>query len=175
MRSGPRRVDVVHEQNRTLDRLGGKRTCNILPPLEEREPALPARPADPSEQRLTRQLPRSRERPGELLGRVVAAPEAAFAVGRHKGGEIDVGARQPFGDDGGRLAGEPAETALLPAANDPADIGVVGHGRPRSREREPPAGAFAATRNRPRGRRAATRTERRYQRRQTCAARRAEE
>jgi len=37
-----RGVDVVHEQNRALERPGGKRMRNIPAALEEREPALPA-------------------------------------------------------------------------------------------------------------------------------------
>ena len=147
---------------------------NVPAPFEEREPALPARPADPREERLARQPPDIRERTGELLGRVVATAETSFAVGRHECDEVDVGTRQPLGDDARRLGAEPAETALLPAANDPANVGVVRDRCPRRREGEPPARALAAARDRPRRRRAAARAQRRRQRRQPCAARRAE-
>jgi hypothetical protein len=155
MRGGSRRVDVVHKQNRPLERPGGKSVRNVPAALEEREALLAARPADPSEERLARQLPRIRERTGELLGRVVAAVEAAFAVGRHERNDIDVCARQPLGDDARRLGAKPAETALLPAAHDPADVGVIGHSRPCVCKGKPPARAFAATCYRPRRRRAA--------------------
>jgi hypothetical protein len=175
MRGRPRGVDVVHEQNRALERPGGERASNVPAPLEEREPALPPRPADPREQRLARQLPRVRERSGELLGRVVAALKAAFTVRRHEGYEIDVCARQPLGDDGRRLAGEPSEAALLPAADNRSDVGVVRHSCPRLCEREPPARTFAAACDRPRRRCAATGAQRRRQRRQTSAAHRTQE
>jgi hypothetical protein len=49
MRGGSRGVDVVYEQNRTLERPGGKGVRNIPAALEEREPALPARATDPVE------------------------------------------------------------------------------------------------------------------------------
>ena len=165
MRGGSRRIDVVHEQNRAPERPGDKSVSNIPTPLEEREPALTARPADTSEERLARQLPRIRERTGDLLGRVVAAVEAAFAVGRHERDEIDVRTRQPLGDDARRLGAKPAESALLPAANDPADVGVVSHSRACFCKRKPPTCTFAAACDRPRRRRAAARTQRRNQRR----------
>jgi hypothetical protein len=173
MRGGSRGVDVVHEQNRALERPGGKGVRNIPTALEERKPALPACAPDPVEERLARQFPRIRERTGELLGRVVATVETAFAVGRHERDEIDVRTRQSLCDDARRLGAEPAETALLPAANDPADVGVVNHSRPCAHKGKPPARAFAAACNRPRRRGAAARAQRWSQRRQPCAARRA--
>ena len=174
MRRGSRCVDVVHEQNRALERLSGKSVSDIPAPLEAREPALPARPTDPGKEGLAGQLPPFRERPRELLRRVVAALEAAFAVGRHKGDDIDVRARQPLGDDVRRHGSEPAETALLPTAHDPAHVVVVDHGRSCLCEAKPSARAFAAARNRPRRRGAAARAQRRRQGRQPCAASRAE-
>jgi hypothetical protein len=117
-----RRVDVIHQQNRAPKGLGGKRARNISAPLEEREPALPARPANSREERFARQLPDRRERTGELLRGVISALEAAFAVRRNERDEIDVGARQALGDDAGRFGAEAAEPALLPAAHDPADV-----------------------------------------------------
>src|SRR3981189_317588 len=73
MRGSSCRVDVVYEQNRALERPAGKGAGNIPAPLDEREPALPARPADPREQGIAWQLPRIGKRTGELLGRVIAA------------------------------------------------------------------------------------------------------
>jgi hypothetical protein len=49
MRGGSRGVDVIHEQNRALERPGGKGVGNIPAALEQRKPALPACAADPLE------------------------------------------------------------------------------------------------------------------------------
>jgi hypothetical protein len=110
---------------------------------------LPARAADPGEERLARQLPRIRERTGQLLGRVVAAVEATLAVGRHERDDIGVRTRQPLCDDARRLGAKAPETALLPAANDRTNVGVVGNRRACLNERKPPARAFAAAYDRP--------------------------
>jgi hypothetical protein len=160
MRCGPRRIDVVHQQNRTPDRPSRKSPGHVPTPLDEGEPALPARSADSGEERLARQLPCLRERAGELLRRVIPTLETAFAVGGHEGDEIGIGARQPLRDNARRLDGEPAKALLFPAAHDSADVGVVRHRRARRDEGQPPARAFAAARDRPRCRRATTRTQR---------------
>jgi hypothetical protein len=170
MRCGPCCIDVIHQQNRAPDRPGRESPGHIPAPLDEGEPPLAATPADAGQERLARQLPGSGERPGELLCRVIAPLKTAFAVGGHEGDEIGVGARQPLRDNTRRLGGEPAEASLFPAADDSADVGVVGHRRPRRGKREPPARAFAAARDRPRRRCATPRTQWRRQRRQPCAA-----
>ena len=100
---------------------------------------------------------------------MVSALQAAVAVRRDEGEELDGGPRNRVGDESGGFGGDPAQAALLPAADDPADGVVVLHRSPRARERKPAAGALAAAGDRPDGRRTAARAERRDDHGQTVA------
>jgi len=114
------------------------------------------------------------ERIGEPLGGVIAAPEAAVAIGRDECEHRVAGMRKTDGHDGGRIVGESPQAALLPAGDEQPHRALVGDGSPCSCEGEPPAGALPAASNGPRRRRAATLAERRRKRRQGRVALRAE-
>src|SRR4051812_28832695 len=92
---------------------------------------------------------------------MVAAPEAAVAVGRDEGDPCGPGPRQLVGDEVGRGARQPAEATFLPAADEGPRRVVVEDRGARGGERDLPALAFAAAVDGPLGRRAAPPADRR--------------
>ena len=94
---------------------------------------------------------------------MVSTLEPAVAVRRDKCERIHLGPRQLSGDLVRRERGEAAQAMLLPARDDRANAGVVGHGRACGCERQPAAGALRAAPNRPGRRRSAALAERRLQ------------
>src|SRR6185437_15914295 len=118
------RVDVVHEQDGAFNRRRGEGVSDVAAARLEREPALPGA-AGALEERLARDIPLRRERPRELLRRVIAALAAPPAIRRHERQPVDIGTREPLCDDARELGTEPAQTALLPAADDLANSAVV--------------------------------------------------
>jgi hypothetical protein len=83
---------------------------------------------------------------------------------------VDLRAGHRVGDELRGQRGDPAQAALLPAADEPPDGVVVLDGRPRGRERQPPARALAAPRDRPDGRSSAALADRRDDDRKPVAA-----
>src|SRR4051794_30609240 len=79
-------VDVVDQAEAPRRVTGGPERAGDVPPaLGEREAALLPDVTRAHEQRLDRERPREPELAREPLGRMVAAPDAAVAVGRDEG------------------------------------------------------------------------------------------
>ena len=105
---------------------------------------------------------------------MMAAPEAAVAVGRDKRDRLNAWPGDDLGDDVARDGGEITQTALLPRGDEQTDTRVVGDGGTRGAERDPAARALATAPDRPRDRRAAARADGRGEPRQRGRAQRTE-
>ena len=86
---------------------------------------------------------------GEARGRVVAAREAPLAVGRHERDQLSGRPWHDLDHEPGGERGEAAQPALLPGGDERADARVVRDRGPGGGERDPPARALAAARDRP--------------------------
>ena len=167
IRGRSRGVDVVdqHDCGRNAP-LGMKGRGDVAPAIEPGQAPLPGRAADTHERRLERELPCRRERPCELLGRVVTTAQAAIDIGRDERNAFGIRAIDRFGDDRSSPCGEPPQPALLPGRHDGTNARVVLDRGTRTRERDPAAGTLAAPLHRPCSRRATAVAPRRCQPRQ---------
>ena len=174
----PGRVDVVDEQDPPAHGRSPESAAHVPPPLVAREPALGAYGTGTAKERLDRQLPAPSELAGETRGRMVTSPEAPVAV---RGDERDQVCGGPGGrpchDLGDQVGGERSDVAqpvLLPGGDERADGHVVLDRSAGGGERDPPARALAAARDRPGDGRAAAGAERRSEPRQRARAGRTE-
>ncbi len=85
---------------------------------------------------------------------MVAACERPVAVSGNEGDRLDRRTADALDDELPGQRGEPAKTAFLPRRDERANPCVVDDRGSSRREREPPAGTFAAPAHRPGGRRA---------------------
>jgi hypothetical protein len=125
-RSGVRgraaRVDVVDEADvRGRGAGGSERTGDVAPAVGERQATLAGRWTRPPQERKHRYCPPLAELPGEALGRVVAASEAARSIGRDEREHAHLGWRDPVDHGLGGGRGKRAQAAFLPAADEAPD------------------------------------------------------
>src|ERR687887_1339285 len=109
--------------------------------IRETQSPLGRRRAGAADEPLRRKLPATAELAGRPLRRMVAALEAAVAVGREEAESEDVRPRHGLDDE---LRGErrqPPQPALLPGRDDRPDRAVVEDRGARRRKREPPPAA----------------------------------
>jgi hypothetical protein len=134
-------------------RNGGREdAADVRAPLGPRQAGLPCARAGASEELDHLERPAAPELAGQLLGRVVAAPELPRTVGRDVRDDVD---RRPLdvGDDelSGKCGGA-AEGVLLPRVHERSGRPGIGDRRARRDEREPAARTLAAPLDRPGGR-----------------------
>src|SRR5260221_9472348 len=166
-------VDVVDEHDPAAGPVGPKGTANIAASLVAGQTALgPQRPRS-AEEPLDGELPAIAELAREPCRRVVPALEAPVAVRWDERDQLCGGRRYDLLDNRGGQRSESADPALLPGGDEGTDSCVVLDARPRRGEREPTAGALAATRDRPRDGSAAACAERPVEPRQGGRAPRA--
>src|SRR5262249_60017318 len=103
----------------------------------------------PPQERSDRQLPAPPELVGEILGRMVAAPEAPVSVRRDEADQLRGRCGDELVDKAGGERGESAQSVLLPGGDDPADGRVVLDRSARRGERDSAAGALPAALDRP--------------------------
>ena len=123
--------------------------ADVSPPLLAREAALAVAAGACGRAPARREPPAAAELAGEARGRVVAAREAPLAVGRHERDQLSGRPWHDLDHERGSDQGEAAQPALLPGGDERADARVVCDRGPGGGERDPPARALAAARDRP--------------------------